>query len=41
MKLVIDYFSSSATNIYVYAADGTKLKTLQQWDGDHKQTKCL
>jgi len=37
MKLVIGYFSSSATNIYVHAADETKLKTVQQWDGDHKQ----
>ena len=29
---------SSATNIDVYASDGTKLKTVAQWNGDYKQT---
>jgi len=38
MTLVIVNSSGSATNIYVYSADGAKLKTVQQWNGGSKQT---
>ena len=38
MTLAIANSSGSATNTYVYAADGAKLKTVQQWSGGSKQT---
>jgi hypothetical protein len=38
MRLAIANSSGSATNRYVYAVDGRKLKTVQQWNGGSKQT---
>ncbi len=38
MTLAIANSSGSATNTYMYSADGRKLKTVQQWNGGSKQT---
>jgi len=38
MTLAIANSFGSATNTYVYAVGGAKLKTVQQWSGGSKQT---